>query len=178
MTEGIKGLRWHSRRGGGRRALWRASRTAIASEFPIPSRTLWNNAEQPTAEDVARIHDVCLALNREQSDWIKGKRRGPALANKPERGVVYFIRSGAHVKIGFTTDLEKRLSTLQTATVDGIELLGTIACTSDRERLFHINFGRCRHRGEWFRIEGDLEAFLRDRFMCARHGAQGAHSAP
>jgi hypothetical protein len=169
MTDGISGLRWHSGPGGRRRALWRASKKALAAGFPIASRPLWRGLT-PTDQEMGRIIDTCLALARAQRDWINGKRGRPS----PKAGVkgdVYFVQSGCFVKIGFTTNLSKRIASLQTSATERLELIGSVKCTADRERLYHTNFGRYRLRGEWFKIEGELATFLQVRFG-------GAHAWP
>jgi hypothetical protein len=76
-----------------------------------------------------------------------------ALSNYRWReGFIYFIRShrmGA-IKIGFATDVEKRMRSLKTAIAGDIELLGTVAGNVDDERALHDRFSAYRISGEWF----------------------------
>lgn len=74
---------------------------------------------------------------------------------------VYFIQAGeaGPVKIGTTRDPQKRLRMLQCAHPDVLEL--RLAVPEADEVLFHQRFSHLRIRGEWFRFEGTLRAFLR-----------------
>lgn len=78
---------------------------------------------------------------REASAWV------------PPRGVpcVYFVRSGARVKIGYTTTAPQRLAALRTMQPDGLEVLAVIgpACRAD-ETALHRRFRALRSHGEWF----------------------------
>ena len=78
----------------------------------------------------------------------------------PKIGVVYFIKSGDKVKIGFTRDIDGRLAPLQSGNPHEMRLLGTIPATDDTEAFFHQMFAAQRVVGEWFKIAGPLDAFL------------------
>ena len=84
------------------------------------------------------------------------------------RGVVYFLKNGVRgqVKIGFTEGLKGRLSSLQGATPEAVTVIGTIPGTRKTEMRMHKKFGaqRINPRREWFRIEGELAAFLKATF--------------
>jgi len=43
-----------------------------------------------------------------------------------ERGLIYFVRAGGAVKIGFTTGVEKRLAQLRSGASEGLFLLGLL----------------------------------------------------
>lgn len=70
-------------------------------------------------------------------------------------GVVYFIRLGSLVKIGFTTALAQRLRDLPFE-----EVLGVKPGTMRDEKDLHSRFGHLRQTGEWFRAEPDLLDFI------------------
>lgn len=76
------------------------------------------------------------------------------------RGYVYFVKMGAAVKIGFSTDVGSRLKTLRTASPGEVILVKVHDGTPATEKAFHDRFKQCRGKGEWFRLEGDLAAFL------------------
>lgn len=89
---------------------------------------------------------------------------------------VYFIRSGGHLKIGSASDLMRRYHNLQTANPNRLSLWlaerhRTISAAFDEEALLHRTFAPLRVRGEWFRIDGSLARFVRDRRRndAARH---------
>lgn len=75
-------------------------------------------------------------------------------------GFVYFARSGEVVKIGFSKSVPKRLKGISTACPNEIEIIKIIPGTNQTERYFHTHFSAYRQKGEWFRLEGDLAAFL------------------
>lgn len=72
-------------------------------------------------------------------------------------GLVYFLRFGDRIKIGFTTNLAERLKA-----IPHDELLHTEAGTMREEKRCHAAFGHLRETGEWFRAEPDLLAFIID----------------
>lgn len=67
-------------------------------------------------------------------------------------GYVYFIqmdRIGA-IKIGYTTDVEKRIASLQTASPYKLYLLCVFPANEEIERQLHYCFRDVRLEGEWF----------------------------
>jgi hypothetical protein len=85
----------------------------------------------------------------------------PAEADWFVKGDVYFVACGAEwIKIGFATDMAKRLKALQAANPIHLTLLHTIRGTLQTEREFHTKFASIRGTGEWFRAEPELLAFI------------------
>jgi hypothetical protein len=81
---------------------------------------------------------------------------------KPKvRGFVYFIGAGDFCKIGYTKDIETRLSTLQIGSPTRLELLHVyepVNVSAMRlEGLLHEHFKYERSSGEWFRISINIE---------------------
>lgn len=75
-------------------------------------------------------------------------------------GFIYFIQgeSGGPIKIGYTTDIKKRLNSLQTGYPDTLVLLSIIPGNIEDEANLHSEFGEYRMRGEWFKpVEPLLE---------------------
>lgn len=72
----------------------------------------------------------------------------------------YFIQAGVDgpVKIGIAEDVEERLKQLQTGCPDDLRLIGRIRgnCEAD----LHKRFERLRLRGEWFKPDVRLMAFI------------------
>jgi Meiotically up-regulated gene 113 len=80
-----------------------------------------------------------------------------------DKGRVYFISDGDHVKIGWTNlKLSTRLCSLQCGNVKLLRFLGSISGTRDLERRLHETFHEYHVRGEWFKIEERLAR------LCAR----------
>lgn len=75
---------------------------------------------------------------------------------------VYFIGSpsqpGSPIKIGFTTDLKKRLKSLQTGSPNKLEVLAAIEAGGSQERAYHDQFAAHRLHGEWFEPHPDILA--------------------
>jgi hypothetical protein len=77
-------------------------------------------------------------------------------------GWIYFIvaaESGI-VKIGWAKDPAKRLLQLQTANHLTLSVFGTTRGTVKQEQALHRRFRHLRIRGEWFKIDEELTAFL------------------
>lgn len=84
-----------------------------------------------------------------------------------EAGRVYFIveagRESEFVKIGRTTGpIEDRVFNLQTGNPRELRLAFAIETEdcAELEKHLHDVYSEYRERGEWFRVEGDLRAFL------------------
>lgn len=59
-------------------------------------------------------------------------------------------------KIGFSKDVEKRLSTLQTGNPDILKIHHIIECSSEKtralEKKIHLELNYKRLKGEWFKM--------------------------
>lgn len=77
-----------------------------------------------------------------------------------KKGSVYFIldEKARAIKIGFSTNVPERLATLQTATANKLELLGTMPGSVYDEQRLHGRFRRIH--GEWFAVADDLWDFI------------------
>ncbi len=73
---------------------------------------------------------------------------------------VYFIKDLHRVKIGRAVDLRQRFRGLQTAQARPLTLLLSIPAHAALEGAIQSRFAHLRERGEWFRLEPDLLAFI------------------
>jgi len=75
---------------------------------------------------------------------------------------VYFIRQAgtAFVKIGCSARPQQRFIELQIGSPQKLELIGLLPESIHREAVLHDRFSHLRFRGEWFREEGELAAFI------------------
>lgn len=83
-------------------------------------------------------------------------------------GFVYFISGPAtnSVKIGYSSNEPvARLKALQTGNADELTLLGWYEAAVEEERHWHQKFAPYCIRGEWFRLEGEVEDFILA-FLC------------
>lgn len=77
-------------------------------------------------------------------------------ANEPGRtSVVYFVRLGNRIKIGWSTNLAQRLSNLQPE-----EVLAVIPGDTTLERELHRRFAKHRVVGEWFEDCPSIRAYI------------------
>ncbi len=87
-----------------------------------------------------------------------GKATADTYALDEGPGFVYVMERAGHLKIGLSTDPEKRLRQIQTASPEPIALIATRQfanrlTAAAAERLLHKRFARKRHVGEWFNAE-------------------------
>lgn len=89
---------------------------------------------------------------------------------------VYFIttkgRDDQPVKIGMTSDLDRRLSGLQTSHHEGLEIVAAIAGGRETEQYLHESLADSHIRGEWFERTPEVNAAI------ARARRIGASSLP
>ena len=77
--------------------------------------------------------------------------------------VVYFIQMGGFgpIKIGYASNVDKRLSSLQTGNPEKLRIIKTIPASSKQdESSFHKMFSHLRISGEWFEFSKELKEFL------------------
>ena len=86
-------------------------------------------------------------------------------AESDQEGFVYFLQgtSSGWVKIGFTTDLKRRLRTQQGGSPEKLKYIGYMKGTKTDEKKLHKYFEHVRRRGEWF----DANFFLMS-FVCEK----------
>lgn len=74
-------------------------------------------------------------------------------------GFIYFVRpsraSGALTKIGFASDLKKRLQSLQIGSPEPLEIIAAAPADKSEEHMLHEFFAAKRVRGEWFDLTDD-----------------------
>lgn len=83
---------------------------------------------------------------------------------------VYFVRSSnGTIKIGVSTDVMRRLASLQTANSARLTLLLIMPGTEEDEQELHRLFADERLRGEWFRPSRRLLRFIDECRQLAAH---------
>jgi hypothetical protein len=106
------------------------------------------------AELFGLVADAALARTLPTEDW---KRLKPS----PDGWCyVYFVRAGDRIKIGRATDPCQRFRGLQTAHPEALSLVLSIPAHAALEGAIHDRFAHLKERGEWFRVEPDLVAFI------------------
>lgn len=77
--------------------------------------------------------------------------------------MIYFVKchcSVGYIKIGYTAGGTARVSGLQTATPYKVTLLKLIRGDQKAERALHRRFAHLHQRGEWFRPDAELVAYV------------------
>jgi hypothetical protein len=87
--------------------------------------------------------------------------------DEPRPSVVYFLRFGDRIKIGYSANLTRRLQT-----IPHDEVLLTIPGASTAEANLHRTFASDRITGEWFHASPRLLAAIRD--LTERQGSSRA----
>ncbi|MEE9366961.1 MAG: GIY-YIG nuclease family protein [Dehalococcoidales bacterium] len=101
---------------------------------------------------------------RECTRWEANQRN----ACKPREHTVYFVEGlvSGLIKVGYTSCLSTRLSTLSSSTIGGVRAICHILYPSEKaarsdEKAFHDGFAdQLRHGREWFCCEGPVLDFL------------------
>lgn len=76
--------------------------------------------------------------------------------------VVYFLRAGDAIKIGYTTNLAARQRALETGSAVPMELLAAIPGDRSEEARLHREWWHLHIRGEWFRADEELLRYIRE----------------
>jgi hypothetical protein len=76
------------------------------------------------------------------------------------RGVVYFIAAGDAIKIGYSTDVHKRIADLRTGAATEATLIEYVRAGRDVERELHTILASERIRGEWFNASDKTEELM------------------
>lgn len=79
--------------------------------------------------------------------------------------MIYFIRGGASVKIGFVESrgmLQDRLGSLQTGSPVVLSVLGVIDGDKRTEQELHLKYASLRYLNEWFHLTSDIVDFIEE----------------
>jgi hypothetical protein len=87
----------------------------------------------------------------EQSRVVRAAQVGPKLVLPIESGVVYYMRIGNRVKIGWSSNILKRVVSINPEELMAVEPGGL-----HQERMRHQEFRALCTHGEWFRLESPL----------------------
>lgn len=86
-----------------------------------------------------------LNVSRQRAEQLfKGKLYSRKL------GVVYFIRGGGLIKIGWTADLARRLEVLRSQSPVELKLIGTVEGSRAKEKELHNKFSEYHVHHEWY----------------------------
>jgi hypothetical protein len=80
--------------------------------------------------------------------------------DKESKDRVYFVQAGEYIKIGYTSNIQKRLDSLQTGQPLEIKCLCLIKGDRRVESSLHKKFGEYRVRREWFSMSDELMQYI------------------
>lgn len=77
-------------------------------------------------------------------------------------GYVYFVLvdSTRNIKIGYSTNIRRRIHTLQTSIPEKIKLLGYITGDMNKEKELHKMFRVHKIKGEWYRFDTSIIDYI------------------
>ena len=106
-------------------------------------------------------------------EWFEARRAAEALRHADQEaayiaeldampdcvGMCYFVGNDEIVKIGYSRNVPKRVSTIKSSSGPyRLNLLATARGGSDRERHYHHLFAEHALGSEWFNMHPDIEA--------------------
>lgn len=74
--------------------------------------------------------------------------------------MIYFVKGGDFVKIGYTNNLNLRMREIQVSCPHHLSLLATCEGDKRTEAMFHDMAAPYHHRAEWFKFSGELKRWL------------------
>lgn len=118
----------------------------------------------PATKAGIRLTDLAMYLDKRRAEALDrmNKEAAEEETRVPPAGnsVVYFIKSDGLIKIGFSTNLKKRLQTYATHNAFDVDLLGTIPGEQSLEKELHAKFRQFRVHREWFRFVQEIQDYL------------------
>ncbi len=133
-----------------------------AKNFGVDPRTIrnWIHRGAPAVQ-IGRDYRIRLP---ELERWVDANR-GLLLRYKtdlPQTSGVYAVMGHeGWVKIGRANNIADRMAELQVGCPVQLRLVAILSFDPADEPKFHARWSHLRDRGEWFRVEGDLDDALR-----------------
>lgn len=105
-----------------------------------------------------------IGTERHHNGWTargQGSRIVLDKAQLPEGATyVYYIRVADFIKIGISRRWKRRINNISTASPFEVQVLLVEIESPALEKRLHRKFKHLRHRGEWFRAEPNLLAYI------------------
>jgi hypothetical protein len=95
------------------------------------------------------------------ADVVSGKKSVRRLRRVPT-GQIYFLSDGEHIKIGFTTNWDRRQKAFKTYAARPLHLLALHPGTMNDEKRLHRKFRDFRAGGEWFHQSPELLGYINE----------------
>lgn len=88
--------------------------------------------------------------------------------------MIYFISHTEYIKIGYTSDIARRLTELQTSCPIKMSVLALIEGEMSDEIALHDKFSHLSSHGEWFHYSAEIDDFINklDRSLIWKYGLE------
>ncbi|SDC05576.1 Meiotically up-regulated gene 113 [Bradyrhizobium brasilense] len=110
--------------------------------------------------------DETLARARTLNDeWDRRRKAAGNTHERPnslEGANIYVVGFGPYIKIGYSTDLRRRIEDLECRLPEPLVIHATFPGSRKIEAALHGKYDGLRLRGEWFRNEGPLAAWVNE----------------
>lgn len=104
--------------------------------------------------------EACADVERRTEQWRREQWRRITQTRPPKRNTYIYIigeEASPHVKIGMTTDLRRRLKSLQSTNPASLHIRWSALGGRDIEQQLHAEFARHRTHGEWFKFSAKAD---------------------
>lgn len=136
-------------------------KTEFTPEQIAAAKTVWESRKITSWGEAAEMLPPGFSVYRARKMFgPRGDKRQVEARVSPK--FVYFARAGRgkRVKIGTTVNVSGRMTGLAHPLVGKLNVLAIIDGGFDVENQMHRRFAEYRIKGEWFRLEGTLAAFI------------------
>ncbi len=121
---------------------------------------LYTRAKEHEADKAKEVFGRYLKTCGAPADPIPFRRFTVKTSARP---MVYFVSCGIAdfpIKIGYATNVEARLRSIQVSLPFEVKLLGALPGDREKERSLHVAFSHLRMRNEWFRRDPELMKYI------------------
>ena len=141
-------------------------------EFALCCPGNGDQSPQDVYNEVATLTDniltpIVLSILSEsyrRKQYERSARQQGKLSSQIKKGYVYLLKSGSHHKIGLSKDADRRMEEISPKLPFQTELICTIATEDMRglESRLHKQFADKRANGEWFLLEPEDVAYIKE----------------
>ena len=155
--QGHKSCRWcHYGRYGAKSYIRRKKDHSFAVSHGLSIVCVDCGVEKPASDYYKSQQSYCKPCFRIRVDSYKSEKHGGALYAVAESPTLEYV------KIGFATNIKKRIDSLQVGNIRDLVLIGSCEGSRDDEKHIHYELQNHRVRGEWFKFNDPVKDALAD----------------